>query len=386
MKTLDFTNGTLEKAVEAIGKRRDEFEALRNESPDLTTEEIAQLYLIDKFGFAQIEAEEIVGDLKKGLARFDEQLGKNAATGTVNVRECLEEATRNKSAEERRNSYVNILTAIELLQRDAADVTEDEVEAQLSRNAELTEEELLARIEDGINSAISLEALAGKVKDSLNSESISQLAKDIEANKDEYRLLYALSLYVEQREGNIKLSDSEYGISAEQIGALAGASAEAIITNNALADGRIDLATWQKVMKWIIGAALGILLGYVAVLVVANVSFYAMLFVLSVLGTGTIASFVSLFVFYCFLLQSSGIVLEKWGDIMCTYADFYNEHIAGITAKVTSWVNTVKEWIVRLAEKIKSTDADISNETVTEQADNKGNSEEQNCQGDAVMA
>ena len=181
---MDFTNGTLEKAVEAIGKRRDEFEALRNESPGLTTEEIAQLYLIDKFGFAQIEAEEIVGDLKKGLARFDEQLGKNAATGTVNVRECLEEATRNKSAEERRNSYVNILTAIELLKRDAADVTEDEVEAQLSRNAELTEEELLARIEDGINSAISLEALAGKVKDSLDSESISQLARTIEANKD----------------------------------------------------------------------------------------------------------------------------------------------------------------------------------------------------------
>ena len=184
MRSQEFTGASIEKAVEVIGKHRDEFESLRSENPNLSAEGIAIEYLVGKLGFVRIEAEEIVGDLKKGLARFDEQLGKNAATGTVNVRECLEEATRNKSAEERRNSYVNILTAIELLKRDAADVTEDEVEAQLSRNAELTEEELLARIEDGINSAISLEALAGKVKDSLDSESISQLARTIEANKD----------------------------------------------------------------------------------------------------------------------------------------------------------------------------------------------------------
>ena len=384
MKSQEFTRATIEKAVEAIGRHRDEFESFRNENPNLSAGEMAMKYLVGKLGFAQIEAEEIVGDLKKGLDRFDEQFGKNAATGTVNVKECLEEATINKSAEERRNSYVNILTAIELLQRDAADVTEDEVEAQLLKNAELTEEELLARIEDRINSAISLETLAGKVKDSLNSESISQLAKDIEANKDEYRLLYALSLYVEQREGNLKLSDSEYGISAEQIGALAGASAEAIITNNALADGRIDLATWQKVMKWIIGAALGILLGYVAVLVVANVSFYAMALVLSIFGSGVVSAFVSLVVFCYFVWRSSEMLFGVWSDIMHAYTDFYNKHIAGITAKVTSWVNAVKEWIVRLADKAKSVLAGSSNETGTRQADND---EEQGAhQGELAMA
>ena len=160
--------------------------------------------------------------------------------------------------------------------------------------------------------------------------------------------------------------------------------AEAIITNNALAEDKIDLATWQKVMKWIIGAALGILLGYVAVLVVANVSFYAMALVLSIFGSGVVSAFVSLVVFCYFVWRSSEMLFGVWSDIMHAYTDFYNEHIAGITAKVTSWVNAVKEWIVRLADKAKSVLAGSSNETGTRQADN--NEEQGAHQGELAMA
>lgn len=382
MKSMDFTKASVEKAVEAIKKHGEEFDAIRMEGSNLSIEEIAQKLIIDKFGDAQIEAEEIVNDLKKGLANFDAQFNKNKETEKINVKECLEEATKDNTDEERKNCYVNILTAIELL--NAKELSEDDVNAKLAENAELSEEELLAKIEDVMNSTISLDSLAEKVKEGLNSETLSQLAKEIELNKDDYRFMAAVWLYVEQREGNLKLSDSDFAISAEQIGTLAGASVEAIITNNALNEGKIDMATWQKVMKWIIGAAIGLFLAYGYFLVVANVSLLAMSLILSILGSGTFAIFLSLAVAIYVAWKSSDIMAEGWMMVMEAYLDFYNKHIAGITAKVASWITALKTWFANLADKAKSVVSGNKNQAETQQTES--NNEEQNLQGQPVMA
>ena len=382
MKSMDFTKASVEKAVEAIKKHGEEFDAIRKEGSNLSIEEIAQKLIIDKFGDAQIEAEEIVNDLKKGLANFDAQFNKNKETEKINVKECLEEATKDNTDEERKNCYVNILTAIELL--NAKELSEDDVNAKLAENTELSEEELLAKIEDVMNSTISLDSLAEKVKEGLNSEMLSQLAKEIELNKDDYRFMAAVWLYVEQREGNLKLSDSDFAISAEQIGTLAGASVEAIITNNALNEGKIDMATWQKVMKWIIGAAIGLFLAYGCFLVVANVSLLAMSLILSILGSGTFAIFLSLAVAIYVAWKSSDIMAEGWMMVMEAYLDFYNKHIAGITAKVASWITALKTWFANLADKAKSVVSGNKNQAETQQTES--NNEEQNLQGQPVMA
>ena len=382
MKSMDFTKASVEKAVEAIKKHGEEFDAIRKEGSNLSIEEIAQKLIIDKFGDAQIEAEEIVSDLKKGLANFDAQFNKNKETEKINVKECLEEATKDNTDEERKNCYVNILTAIELL--NAKELSEDDVNAKLAENAELSEEELLAKIEDVMNSTISLDSLAEKVKEGLSSDTLSQLAKEIELNKDDYRFMAAVWLYVEQREGNLKLSDSDFAISAEQIGTLAGASVEAIITNNALNEGKIDMATWQKVMKWIIGAAIGLFLAYGCFLVVANVSLLAMSLILSILGSGTFAIFLSLAVAIYVAWKSSDIMAEGWMMVMEAYLDFYNKHIAGITAKVASWITALKTWFANLADKAKSVVSGNKNQTETQQTES--NNEEQNLQGQPVMA
>lgn len=379
---MDFTKASVEKAVEAIKKHGEEFDAIRKEGSNLSIEEIAQKLIIDKFGDAQIEAEEIVNDLKKGLANFDAQFNKNKETEKINVKECLEEATKDNTDEERKNCYVNILTAIELL--NAKELSEDDVNAKLSENAELSEEELLAKIEDVMNSTISLDSLAEKVKEGLNSETLSQLAKEIELNKDDYRFMAAVWLYVEQREGNLKLSDSDFAISAEQIGTLAGASVEAIITNNALNEGKIDMATWQKVMKWIIGAAIGLFLAYGCFLVVANVSLLAMSLILSILGSGTFAIFLSLAVAIYVAWKSSDIMAEGWMMVMEAYLDFYNKHIAGITAKVASWITALKTWFANAVDKAKSVVSGNKNQAETQQTET--NNEEQAPQGQPVMA
>ena len=382
MKSMDFTKASVEKAVEAIKKHGEELDAIRKEGANLSIEEIAQKLIIDKFGDAQIEAEEIVNDLKKGLANFDAQVNKNKSTETINVKECLEEATKDNTEEERKNCYVNILTAIELL--NAKELSEDDVNAKLAENAELSEEELLAKIEDVMNSTISLDSLAEKVKEGLNYDTLSQLAKEIALNKDDYRFMAAVWLYVEQREGNLKLSDSDFAISAEQIGTLAGASVEAIITNNALNEGKIDMATWQKVMKWIIGAAIGLFLAYGCFLVVANVSLLAMSLILSILGTGTFALFLSLAVAIYVAWKSSDIVGEAWMMAMEAYLDFYNKHIAGITAKVASWITALKTWFANAVDKAKSVVSGNKNQAETQQTET--NNEEQAPQGQPAMA
>ena len=382
MKSMDFTKASVEKAVEAIKKHGEELDAIRKEGANLSIEEIAQKLIIDKFGDAQIEAEEIVNDLKKGLANFDAQFNKNKSTETINVKECLEEATKDNTEEERKNCYVNILTAIELL--NAKELSEDDVNAKLAENAELSEEELLAKIEDVMNSTISLDSLAEKVKEGLNSDTLSQLAKEIELNKDDYRFMAAVWLYVEQREGNLKLSDSDFAISAEQIGTLAGASVEAIITNNALNEGKIDMATWQKVMKWIIGAAIGLFLAYGCFLVVATVSLLAMSLILSILGTGTFAIFLSLVVAIYVAWKSSDIMGNGWMMVMEAYLDFYNKHIAGITAKVASWITALKTWFANAVDKAKSVVSSNKNQAETQQTET--NNEKQAPQGQPVMA
>ena len=381
MKSMEFSKTVIDQAIEAIKKHSEEFETIRKDGTDLSIEEVAQKLIIDKFGDAQIEAEEVVKDLKKGLADFDTFYKLNKETDKINIAEHLQEATKNNTDEERKNCYVNILTAIELLNNK--NLSEEDVNVKLAENATLTTEELIEKIEEAMNSTIPLEALVIKVKDGLSSEMLSQLAKTIELNKDDYRFMAALWLYIEQRENNLKLSDSDFDIPAVELGALAGASVEAIITNNDLAEGKIDMTTWQKVMKWIIGAFIGIVLGLAAILVVENISFGALILIWSIFGTGTLAFIFSIAVALYVAWQASDLLTEAWTKILNLYSEFYNKHIAGVTAKISSWIDTVKLWIANMTETVKS--AVNKNKNNQEQSATNNNNEN-NLQVEPVMA
>lgn len=352
MKPMNFSKTSVENAVEAIKKHQNEFEEIRQKGSDMSVEEIAQQLIINKFGDAQIEAEEIVNDLKKGLANFDDLFNKNKETESINVKEYLQETTKNYSEEERKNCYVNILTSLELLKFD--NLSEKEVNAKLSANAELSTDELIDKIESVLNNNISLESLTEKVKEGVNADTISKIAHEIELHKDEYRLMAAVYLYVEQREGNLHISDSEFSMSAEGVGALAGAAIEMIITNNALNEGEIDLTTWQKVVKWILGAALGITLGYAVMMLILGASVWATTFLMSTLGTSVVAAIFSLIAVAYIGCKAAGELGEMWADVMIMYSDFYDEYIGVVTEKVANWITTLKSWIIEITNKTKS--------------------------------
>lgn len=388
MKTMEFTQVTIEQAISAIKKHDAEFKLIQKESADKTLEEVAQMMIIEKFGDAQIEAEEIVSDLKKGLADFDAQFRENVETGKINIVGQLTEATKNKSDEERKNCYVNILTAIQLLNNK--EISQEEIEAKQAENALLSNEELLVGIEEEMNSAISLDSLAANVQNELNEEILSELAEQLEMNKEDYRFMAALWLYIEQRENNIQLSDSEFALPATELGALAGAGVEAITTTNKLNEGKIDMKTWQKVMKWILGALIGIALGILALKLVVSVSILALMLVWSLLGAGTIAFLFSIFVSIYVTWKASDFVTETWIQVLELYSNFYNKYIMVVTNKVVSWVALVKEWVTTTVAKVgtavkkgKETQTAANSENVTVVT----NDNEENTQGmQPVMA
>ena len=350
---MNFTKESVQKAVTAIESSINEFDNILKNGDNLSIEDAAQILISNKFNDAQIEAEEIVNDLKKGLEKFDEQFNKNKETESLNVKECLENATKGNTPEERKKSYVSILTAIELL--NIEDKSDDVINAKIAENEKFSEEELIEKIEEAINSSFELSTIADSVKNGLNTGMLSQLADIIKLSKDEYRFKVALFLYIEQRNGNLKLSDSEFAIPAEQIGVLAGAAIETIIANNDLNKGDMDMKTWQKVMKWIIGAALGILLTYGSLVVVANVTAFVMGFVLTILGTSTIAFILSVVLALYTAWKVSDLLVDGWAAGMDAYLNFYDEHIAGVTAKVTSWIEAVKTWVKNITAKKEAT-------------------------------
>ena len=387
MKSMEFTKATVEKVAKTIKKHGEEFSAIRNEGANLTIEEIAQKLIIDKFNEAQIEAEDIVNDLKKGLAEFDAQFSENKATETINVKENLEKACENCTDEERKNYYVNVLTAIELL--NAGELTEEDVKAKLAKNAELSNEELLAKIEKVMNSSISLEELSATVKDGVNAEALSKLAKEIELKKDEYRLMTAVWLYIEQREGNLKLSDSDNALSAEQLGVMAGAAIETIITNNALSEGKIDLATWQKIVKYILGAALVLAWTSLSIVACSTLGFFAFTSFLTMIGTSMFAimfSFVIVAIFVSDMMEWSG---EGMKSVIAFLGDVYDKYIVKITAKISSWVEKLKEWVTKTKNETDETVADGNNsvEKMPTEEQVVSNGEEQTAiAGEALLA
>ncbi len=387
MKSTDFTNASIEKAVEAIKKHQEEFNAIHANASQLSVDEVAQKLIIDTLGDAQIEAEEIVNDLKKGLSNFDAQFNQNKETESINVKDYLNEATKNHSEEERKNCYVNILTAIQLLNADK--MSQDDVEATLSKNAKLSAEELIVKIEETLNDNSLLEPLTAQVKDGVSSEALSQIARVIELHKEEYRLMAAVYLYIEQRKGNLQVSESEFGLPAENIGALAGAAIEMLLANNALQEGKMDLTTWQKVVKWILGAIVGITLGCAVFILAANVGFAAMSLLLGLFGTSTVAIILS-FIAVCYIgWFVSEALVEIWSDCMKMCNDVYDNCIGTITEKVSMWLTALKNWIVEMTNKTKSAlqrNKETENETQLEAPQAETQTNESDVQMQPAMA
>ena len=177
MNTQNFSAETIHQAVEAIKNYQSDFDSIRENSSVKSVEELAQIMIMQKFGEAQIEAEDIVNDIKKGIAEFDQQFAANAEADNTGIARQLVEATKDKSETERKACYVNVLTALQLA--CAETITKEEAQKILDQNANMSEDELLKAIETVADANLPIKAMSGKLMESVGADGMAQDRKSV---------------------------------------------------------------------------------------------------------------------------------------------------------------------------------------------------------------
>lgn len=370
MNTQNFSAETIHQAVEAIRNYQNDFDSIRENSSVTSVEEMAQIMIMQKFGEAQIEAEDIVKDIKKGIAEFDKQFAANAEANNTGIARQLVEATKDKSEAERKACYVNVLTALQLA--GAETITKEEAQKVLDQNTNMSEDELLKAIETVADANLPIKAMSGKLMESIGADGMAQLAENIKLHKDDNRFMVALWLYVKQREENVTFGSDK--LSAEQIGSLAAAGIETIITTGELEEGKISLDRWQTVMKWILGAAIGIALTLAVFAFSILVGLAVMSVIWDIIGIGYFASLLSLIVGVFIMSDMSKRGFEATEKLIDMFVTFYNSHIGTFTAKLKTFAAKVKEWAAEAVERVKSATTTLCNGTVLTKAQTSENS------------
>ena len=369
MNTQNFSAETIHQAVEAIKNYQSDFDSIRENSSVKSVEELAQIMIMQKFGEAQIEAEDIVNDIKKGIAEFDQQFAANAEADNTGIARQLVEATKDKSETERKACYVNVLTALQLA--CAETITKEEAQKVLDQNANMSEDELLKAIETVADANLPIKAMSGKLMESVGADGMAQLAENIKLHKDDNRFMVALWLYVKQREGSVTFGSDK--LSAEQIGSLAAAGIETIITTGEFEEGKISLDRWQTVMKWILGAAIGITLTLAVFAFSMLVGLAVMSVIWDIIGIGYFATLLSMIVGVFIMSDMAKRGFEATEKLVDMFATFYNCHIGTFTAKLKALAEMVKEWAAEAVERVKSATTALCNGTVSITAQNTEN-------------
>lgn len=361
----NFSNETINMIVSTINDNMSDIQAMR--TSEASVEVAGQKLLVQKYGLSEMEASEIIEDLKKGISEFENQMVSARTQNNVSVEENLSKLSEDMDDEKRIEYYASILTALQLLTSDEKNA--NEIESVLSENKALSIDELVAKIDQTLNESISLDVIGNSVKKELNAETMAELTSKIEMNKEDFRLNTALWIYILQRDGKIKLTDSEIGLPASTIGSMAAAGVETIITTNEYIQGNISLSTWQVVMKWILGSLIFACLFVASVTLVCYGALSFLSILLSLFGTGTLAimvSFVmSILAAWSWTETLSGVqflILEKLGEI-------YDKYIPVLTQKVNNLCAILKAMLVKakevVVEKAKETQEKISNAATT---------------------
>lgn len=349
METMNFSNETLNAAVNAIKESQEEIKNLHELAKKSSINEVAQRYLMEKLSITQTEAEEVVENIQKGIDEFKTLYQANSENEQINLRSKLEEITA-KMEEKQRMEYLNgVLTALQLAAQDTT--SKEQVSELLDKNSKLSSSELIDEIERLASDAFPIEKMAEFIDKGINADVIIDLAHQIDMNKNEYCFITALMLYTQQYESKIKFSDSENPLPASLIGSLACAGIESIIHTGELKEGKIDLKRWQTILKYILGALLGCTLFFTAIIVNGLLISSVIAFVLSIFGTSAIAIFVAMAIAAYACWGISDWMIEGIEKVMSILSGVYDQYIEPVTQKIKHLAESVKNWFTNLLHK-----------------------------------
>lgn len=353
-----FSSEMINNIVATIGQNESEIRVLvESIQGGQEPKQAAVNHLMGKYDISEAEAAEIINDLDKGIQSIDSQVQAGASSTPKNVREMLAQLTADYSDEQTHNCYANILTALQLLDQD---LEAERIEQGLNQNLQKSNEELMTEIEALWDSTFSLEQFSRVVKDKLDVERLNNVVEMVKKSKHEYRLMTAVWLYTAQRDGKIKLSDSEVPITSMMLGALAGAGVETLIATSDLAEGKITLAKWQVVMKYVFGALMSIALLALSALVIGVAGLASIAIILSIIGTNLVGIILASIAAIGIAYYLGGKTID-WGmDLLEWFDKVYDHFIVKITAKIKSIIAKIKEWLTSHKRNENSHDNAVS--------------------------
>lgn len=341
MNNEDFTKNV----IEAITANLDAINSLRADKENMSLADSAILFLMNKFGYTQIQASEVYDELKEGLNDYTARQQAMSSDESA-IYSDIEAATDGYSSEERRNIYINVLTSLQIATDPDANLDD-----LMEKNAALSDEELVNEIVAALD-GLPFGFVMNQVKDGITPESIALFGDAKDMHTEQFKLSAAVMLYASIKEGSINLPDANVELSPKIIGAMAGAGADAMAVTADLHGGKIELPLWRTVLNGIIRALFCV--------VFAALSTYAIIFmnaiiatvIFTIFGFGLTAVLLTLPAVYYATKHAIKIAEDDYAKLV----DLLNPTFASIVAKLSKWanvvINKVKEWAQIAREKI----------------------------------
>lgn len=342
--------GALKSAIDAIHTNVEAINEIKVKGNNTSMTEAMQMHLMDIFGYTQIQAQEVIEMLTKGLSHYSTQRQTIENTPSA-LQNSIRENLSLYSNQERIDILVNILTALQMV--DSTNENKD-IESLRQDNTSLTEDELILAVINTLDGLPFLSVVETVGKE-LDQDSIVKLEGMRDMMTDEYKLAASVHLYIVQQQGKLNLGDGNELLSPEIIGAMTGAAIDAIIATEDFQNGRIDLKKWQRILKYILGALFVVSFCVLSVLAIASVNMTLVSTIMSIFGAGMISGFLSIIAMIAFCFKAS-----QWYEEASDYA---MEKMSGIYDKV---ITKLTDWADLLRSKIEAFIAESKQSAPTE--------------------
>ena len=365
MNQANFSKQTIQEVIDLITSNKEtlvKITSMENEAQQCVG---LRSMLVEKLAINEVDAQEIIEDLAKGISKFDENFGKISKVENIDATDVLQNITKDMSDDETISVYSNLLTSLQLSFAPEKEYTEEEISTLVEQNKQKD----LSCIIDEINSLLKNAPipvnLAEEIAKNGGANAIKDVAEKINQSKNGYRLTAAVLLYVAQKKGLIDLSFDDDTNPTRLIGCITAAAVESILVSEQLSSGIIDLKTWQKVTEWILVALIFASL-IVKIALVAGVMTGALFLTFaSLIGTTILGLVVAALISVSITLLVFKDIDVLAGKVLDAFTGFYEKNIGPFCDRISSLWNKIKA----LREK-ESAEGVVDNEGV-QQNDNQ---------------
>lgn len=278
--------------------------------------------------FDEYEAKEELAKINRGIKDFEASIESNTNVEKFSVVNYLQKYAHHYDEEEQKDYYANVLASIDLLLEN---VDANCIEQYLKLHRVSSKDAILDNIDNGLSTLVS-KYVGNEIYKKLIPEALIDYTGAIQEQKDIYTLVLAVCLCIEQKRGNLNLTDTVWKVSSYDLGLIASAAVDITVLNNQLYKKMIEPKDWENSLKRIICNVLGIQLGSM----ISTLLFWST--ILSIFSASVITLFMaSVMTSFMSVFGARDEETDSLNeDIINQSCDFYNNCISSFTCKVYS--------------------------------------------------